>query len=189
MKQHRRISDYTRNRLFTNVEAVISLQQTTTTYRNTGLTPNRKYWYGRTVYLNSWTNKRTDGSRIITLRLNAGVLIEDYTDVKGGSAVNSVVEPPAEIIEAPAAGRIYPNPFSNGFNIDLYNSSATNKITTEILDVAGRLIERHDFSNVGPGNNTLRINETAAMKPGVYIVMVKVNGETVQTSRLAKTKE
>jgi hypothetical protein len=103
--------------------------------------------------------------------------------------MNSVVEDPAEVVDAPTAGRIYPNPFTNGFNIDLYNSSATNRIATEIFDIAGRLIQRRDFSNVGPGNNTLRINETAAMKPGVYIVMVKVNGRTVQSSKIVKIKE
>ncbi len=106
---------------------------------------------------------------------NAGILIEDYTDAQGGSALNSVVEAPVEMVESPREGRIYPNPFTSGFNVDLFNSSAANRITAEIYDIAGRLMQRREFRNVAPGNNTLRINETAAMIPGVYIVMVKVN--------------
>jgi len=120
---------------------------------------------------------------------NAGVLIEDYTDVQGGSALNSVVEAPAEIVEVQNKGRIYPNPFSSGFNVDLYNSSAANRITTEVYDVAGRLIQRREFSNVSPGNNTLKINESSSMNPGVYIVMVRVNGQIVQSSKLVKIKK
>jgi hypothetical protein len=93
------------------------------------------------------------------------------------------------MVNAPTAGRIYPNPFTNGFNIALYNSSATNRIATAIFDIGGRLIRRRDFGNVAPGNNTRRINETAAMKPGVYIAMVKVSGRTVQSGKQVETRE
>jgi hypothetical protein len=163
---------------------------------------------GRTVYLNSWTNTskivwigdvvpEDDGSVLLNFSttqaalyaFNSGVLIEDYTDAQGGSALNSVVEVPAEVVDAPKESRIYPNPFNDGFNVDLYNSSATNKITTEVYDVAGRIIQRRNFSNVAPGNNTLRVDQSAALKPGVYIVMVKVNGQIVQSSKLVKMKK
>ena len=107
---------------------------------------------GRTVYLNSWTNTskvvwigdvvpEEDGSVLLNFSttqaalyaFNSGVLIEDYTDVQGGSALNSVVEVPAEMIEEPKEGRIYPNPFRQSFNVDVYNSAASNRITTEVL--------------------------------------------------------
>ena len=163
---------------------------------------------GRTVYLNSWTNTSKivwigdivpdeDGAVLLNFSttqaalyaFNAGVLIEDYTDVQGGSALNSVVEAPAEIVEVQNKGRIYPNPFSSGFYVDLYNSSAANRITTEVYDVAGRLIQRREFNNVSPGNNTLKVNESSSMNPGVYIVMVRVNGQIVQSSKLVKIKK
>jgi len=163
---------------------------------------------GRTVYLNSWTNTTKvvwigdvvpddDGAVLLNFSttqaalygFNAGILIEDYTDAQGGSALNSVIEAPVEMVEQPKEGRIYPNPFTSGFNVDLFNSSAANRITTEIYDIAGRLMQRREFRNVAVGNNTLRINETAAMIPGVYIVMVKVNGQTVQSGKLVKRKE
>ena len=163
---------------------------------------------GRTVYLNSWTNiskivwigdivPDEDGAVLLNFSttqpalyaFNAGVLIEDYTDVQGGSALNSVVEVPADIIDAPKEGRIYPNPFTSGFNVDLYNSSAANKISTEVYDISGRLIQRREFNNVSPGNNTLKVSESAGMNPGVYIVMVKVNGQIVQSSKLVKMKK
>ena len=163
---------------------------------------------GRTVYLNSWTNTSKivwigdvvpdeDGAVLLNFSttqaalyaFNSGVLIEDYTDVQGGSALNSVVEHPVDMTEATKEGRIYPNPFTSGFNIDLYNSSAANRITTEVYDVAGRLIQRRDFNNVSTGNNTLKVNVSPAIHPGVYIVMIKVNGQIVQSNKIVKIKK
>jgi hypothetical protein len=201
--------------------------------RVTGLNQTRRYrfgfigssspngWYkdnytgtytinGRTVYLNSWTNSSKivyigdvvpdeDGSVLLNFSttqaaayaFHAGVLIEDYTDAAGGSALNSVVEEHApELVTAiPKQGRIYPNPFTDEFNVDIYNSSSANRITTEIFDLAGRSIYRRNFNNVSAGNNTLRIGQSVSMKPGVYIVMVKVNGQIVQSSKLVKIKK
>lgn len=96
---------------------------------------------------------------------------------------------PADIIDASKEGRIYPKPFTSGFNVDLYNTSAANRISTEVYDMSGRLIQRREFSNVSPGNNTLKVNESAGMHPGVYIVMVRVNGQIVQSSKLVKIKK
>ncbi|MBL7698840.1 MAG: fibronectin type III domain-containing protein [Chitinophagaceae bacterium] len=163
---------------------------------------------GRTVYLNAWTNTSKvvwigdvlpDESGEVLLNFsttqaalyafNAGVLIEDYTDVQGGSALNSVVEVPAELIEEPKEGRIYPNPFNESFNVDIYNSSSSNRITTEVYDVAGRIVQRRDFKNVSAGNNTLRVDQGQSLKPGVYIVMVKVNGKIVNSGKLVKVKK
>lgn len=163
---------------------------------------------GRTVYLNSWTNTSKivwigdvkpdeDGAVLLNFSttqaalyaFNAGVLIEDYTDNQGGSALNSVVEPIQEVAVEQVKTRVYPNPFNDAFNIDIYNSSAANRISTEVYDVAGRLMQRRIFSNVAPGNNTLRVTQAETLKPGVYIVMVKVNGEILQSSKLVKVKK
>lgn len=163
---------------------------------------------GRTVYLNSWTNTskvvwigdvvpEEDGSVLLNFSttqaalyaFNAGVLIEDYTDVQGGSALNSVVETPAEMIDAPKEGRVYPNPFRQSFNVDVYNDAASNRITTEVYDVTGKLVQRRDFKNVSVGNNTLRVDQGQSMKPGVYIITVKVNGKVVTNSKLLKVND
>jgi hypothetical protein len=50
-------------------------------------------------------------------------------------------------------------------------------------------MQRRNFSNVAPGNNTLRIDQAASLKPGLYIVMVKVNGQVVESSKLIKVKK
>jgi hypothetical protein len=203
-------------------------------FRVTGLNQTRRYrfgfigsssangWYkdnytavysinGRSVYLNSWTNSTKvvyigdvvpdeDGAVLLNFSttqaaayaFNAGILIEDYTDVQGGSALNSVLEaekPLDEVIHEEKTGRIYPNPFNDRFNVDINNSSVSNKITTEVYDLAGRNIYRKNFTNVSAGYNTLRIDQSVNLKPGVYIVMVKVNGQIVQSSKMVKVRK
>jgi dienelactone hydrolase len=197
--------------------------------RVTGLNQTRRYrfgflgssssngWYrdnytatyninGRTVYLNSWQNNTKivyigdvvpddDGSALLNFSttqaaayaFNAGILIDDYTDNAGGGVMNSVVEGDSVEIEKAVNGRIYPNPFVDGINIDMHNSSSANRISTEIFDLTGRSIYLQNFRNVSAGYNTLRIDpKSVSLKPGVYIVMVRVNGEIVQSSKLVK---
>jgi hypothetical protein len=114
--------------------------------------------------------------------------------VQGGSAMNSVVEE-EPVVQQLATDpenkkRIYPNPFSEDFNIDLYNSSATNRVSAEIYDLAGRRLYRRDFNHVSIGNITLRVQpQSSKLNPGVYIVQVKVNGHIVQSSKLVKVKK
>jgi dienelactone hydrolase len=167
---------------------------------------------GRTVYLNSWSNNSKivyigdvvpdDGGEVLLnfsttqaalYAFNGGVLIEDYTDMQGGNALNSVLE--EEIPVTPAGpelrkGRAYPNPFLEGFSVDIYNNSAANKVSAEIYDMTGRRIYYRNFNNTSEGNNTLRIEpEQVSIKPGVYIVMVKINGRIVQTNKMIRAKQ
>jgi hypothetical protein len=124
---------------------------------------------------------------------HAGIMIEDYTDVHGGSVNSSVLEqtgPDLFTIDSLRAGNIYPNPFTDGINIELNNSSRNNRVIAEIFDVAGRSVYRTGFSNVGEGNNILRVNPASVdLKAGVYIIMVKINGQIVQSSKLVKTSK
>lgn len=167
---------------------------------------------GRTVYLNSWSNNskivyigdvipEDDGSVLLNFSttqaavyaFHAGLLIDDYTDVQGGSALNSIVEDvgtAGSLADFENNGRIYPNPFTEGISIDLYNSAAANRISAEIFDVAGRSIYVRNFNNVRQGNNTLRIHpQSITLKPGLYIVMVRVNGQLVQSRKVVRTKK
>lgn len=202
--------------------------------RVTGLNQTRRYrfgfvgssspngWYkdnytgtytinGRTVYLNSWQNSTKvvyigdvapDDDGAVTLNFSttqaaayafhAGIIIEDYTDIQGGSALNSVLEEiPGEALwtDSLQAGRIYPNPFTQDILVDVYNSSASNRISAEIFDVTGRKVHSQIFGDAGAGNNTLRINGHSSWKPGVYFVMVRVNGKVVQLGKVMKASE
>jgi hypothetical protein len=166
---------------------------------------------GRTVYLNSWGNtskvvyigdvQPTEAGDVVlnfssTLAaqyvFNAGLIIDDYSDAQGGSALNSVLEQEPSLAETIAEDakrsiHIYPNPFSQGINVDIAAASSVNKVDAEIYDATGRIIFRKQYSNLGAGTNTLRLDPgSATLKPGVYIIMIRLNGEMIQTRKLMK---
>lgn len=167
---------------------------------------------GRTVYLNSWTNSTKvayigdvvpddfgevmlnfSTTQAAAYGFNAGVIIDDYSDAQGGSALNSVLETEPEIpavAELRQATNIYPNPFFDQINIDLYNSAASNKVSAEVYDIMGRRVFIKNYFNLSAGNNSLRLApQQSILKPGVYVVMLKINGEVVQTGKLVKAKK
>jgi hypothetical protein len=166
---------------------------------------------GRTVYLNSWQNSTKvvyignvvpdeDGAALLSFSstqaaayaFHAGLIIEDYSDVQGGTVNNSVLEEaPADMLNRSVAeGRIYPNPFTNRINIVVNGTAPNNRIIAEIYDVTGRLVYKAGFGNVGPGFSTLGINPaSAAMPDGYYVVVLKMNGKVAQNTRLLKVSK
>ncbi|MEO8583713.1 MAG: T9SS type A sorting domain-containing protein, partial [Flavitalea sp.] len=178
---------------------------------------------GRTVYLNSWLNASKvvyisdvvpDENGEVTLDFstvaaanygfNGGILIEDYTDVQGGTNNNLVLDTtgmysmltPSQANKAKAAalavstnGRMYPNPCTDFINIDFNNSAENNRISADIYDLSGRLSYHKEYGNLPAGNNTLRISTSeSAMTTGVYMVTLNVNGKVVQANKVIKTK-
>ena len=138
----------------------------------------------RTVYLNSWQNNSKivyigdvlpddDGAVVLNFStteaaayaFHAGIIIEDYSDIQGGSALNSIVEeePLAIISDSVLQARIYPNPFVDGIYIDINNGSAANRVSTEITDIAGRRVYYREYGNLATGNNILKI-ETGSVR-------------------------
>lgn len=164
---------------------------------------------GRTVYLNSWGNTSKvvyigdiqpseagdvllnfSTTQAAAYVFNAGLIIDDYSDPQGGSALNSALEQEPSFtginnINKPTL--IYPNPFTDGINIDLFNSSSSNKVNAEVYDITGRIIFRKQYPNLSAGANTLRLTPGGAtLKPGLYIVMIRINGEIIQSGKLMK---
>lgn len=163
---------------------------------------------GRTVYLNSWQNSSKvvyigdvvpdeDGAVLLNFSttqaaayaFHAGIILEDYTDQQGGSVNSSVVEneTSSALTETITRASLYPNPFIDAINIELYSDAANNRIITEIFDVTGKYVYRAGFSNITGGNQTIRINPPSSiLKPGVYFVIVKVNGKIILSSKAIK---
>lgn len=169
---------------------------------------------GRTVYLNSWTNTtkvayigdvvpgeagdvylNISTTQAAAYGFTGGIIIDDYTDVQGGSALNSVLEDTLAIEQYVAAdnaidANIYPNPFRDEIRIDFFNSSAANKISTEIFDISGRKIYQKNFDGLSAGNNTVKMDVgNRAKHTGIYMVMLRINDEAVKTMKLVRTRK
>ena len=74
---------------------------------------------------------------------------------------------------------IYPNPTNGNFNIRM--NTKTNKITTEIINLAGQIVSTKSY-NVAGSKIDQAINATNLPK-GVYIVKIN-DGDSVQTKKL-----
>jgi large repetitive protein len=143
---------------------------------------------------------------------HTAIVIQSYDDAVGGVVPNSpnpgdggfgegvdgrlitAAQPAGAEIADGIAGNVrmlaYPNPFTENLKIDFNNPSATNKVTVDIIDLAGRLVFRKDAGRVPAGPNTLRLNiGNSALTPGVYMVRLNINGETVHTSKLIKARK
>ncbi len=166
---------------------------------------------GRSVYLNSWMNSTKvvyisdvvpNGNGEVILNFstsasaqwgfNSGIIIQDYTDSQGGFMSNSVLDPGGSFADSAnrriiTEAKAYPNPFRELINIDFFNESAGNKITAEVYDLNGRLINRKYYDGLPAGYSTLRLDQFhTSQRNGVFIVAIKVNGKVVQTAKMIR---
>jgi pimeloyl-ACP methyl ester carboxylesterase len=166
---------------------------------------------GRTVYLNSWMNStkvvyisdivpNASGEIFIDFSttaiaqwgFNAGIIVQEYTDPKGGSVLymsNSALDSADNLAAVPVDKykvHVYPNPFNNVMNLDFYNPAAGNKITAEVYDVNGRLVHRQHYEQISAGHNTLRVGYLPSSKNGIYVVALKINGRIVEAVKMVK---
>jgi hypothetical protein len=165
---------------------------------------------GRTVYLNSWENTTkivyigdivpdAGGTLLLDFSttanaaygFNGGIVIMEYTDGSGGTVQNSTLDEQQADIILPTVPNYniiaYPNPFNDIVNLDFTNDAAGNRISTEVYDLAGRMVYRKDFNNLPAGRNILVLNGIEqTMNTSVCLVALKVNGKVVQTIKLLR---
>ncbi|MEO8582954.1 MAG: fibronectin type III domain-containing protein [Flavitalea sp.] len=170
----------------------------------------------KTVYLNSWMNTSkivyiddvapdANGEMLLSFSttsnadfgFNAGVIIQEYTDLQeDGSLPPSNLTLLDDTLAATATNGVthkiaaYPNPFRDIINIDFYNNNASDKITSEVYDLNGRLVRHQQYGNVSVGRNSLRVDGlNVASNTGVFIVVLKVNGRVVNTMKMLRAKK
>lgn len=140
---------------------------------------------------------------------NGAVIIQEYTDdSQGGTVGNNIVNVPnsANILtatddadaadQAMAAAReagsvrMYPNPVVDFMNVDFNNASASDNVSLMVYDLSGKLLYLRNYGSLSVGPHTLSLNaKESAMTTGVYFVALNVNGKTVQTTKIIKTKK
>jgi predicted esterase/chitodextrinase len=174
----------------------------------------------RTVYLNSWENSTKivyignvapdmNGEVLVTFSttekanygFNAGMIIMAYDDDDTTALVDGarrIMQAPIvqqaqesrEISQLDGAAKAYPNPFIEQINIDYFNSAASNNVTVDIIDMAGRLAYRKQVGQLPVGLNTIRLNTGSSLRnSGLYFVNLRVNGKVVKSSRMVKTNK
>jgi chitodextrinase len=174
----------------------------------------------RTTYLNSWQNTSkivyigdvlpdSNGEVLLNFSttaaaqyaFNAGIIIEAYNDPVGGTVVNGMVFEGQDVEAGPlvaadnAAAReakvkMYPNPFIDNVNIDFLNSSASNNISVDVVDLSGKLVYRRVYGKLSQGYTTLRLNTVEGnIRKGIYFFILNVNGKPVSAGKMIRTRQ
>jgi hypothetical protein len=84
--------------------------------------------------------------------------------------------------------KAYPNPFVDNVNVQLDLSEGVGKFTLVVVDVAGRVLQKQEFSNVPAGFWQYQLN-LGSLNKGVYFIQVYgLPGNKPESFRLVKVK-
>ncbi|HYJ37729.1 MAG TPA: T9SS type A sorting domain-containing protein [Chitinophagaceae bacterium] len=140
----------------------------------------------------------------------AALVINCYDDAVGGVVPNRIIttgsgvssgtdQPPGQTLSnasrtaaQPIVGKInaYPNPFTDLVNIEFYNNAAGNRVMIDLYDMSGRLVYRRSPGHLPVGHNRLNLNvQNNGLTPGVYLLKLNVNGQTLSSTKLIKNRK
>ncbi len=111
------------------------------------------------------------------------LLTYSYTDAnscKGEASVTVSVQNCVgieELIAALEVAKVYPNPFTNGFNISFTSNDYTD-ISVKMMDVVGKEIFAETVS-INKGENHLKFDTDNALAQGLYYVQLEKDGYKV----------
>lgn len=74
----------------------------------------------------------------------------------------------------------YPNPFSNGFNLEILNTKPTDNLTITVYDMLGKIVYKNN--NV----DALQYINLEHLAASVYMVNVLINNEKIGTIKMNK---
>ncbi len=80
---------------------------------------------------------------------------------------------------------IYPNPFSDKFNVH-FNLTRASAVSFEVLDLSGKVVYREHAVNFQPGSQIKTMQ--ANFSKGVYFLKISADGVQTSVSRMVKTE-
>jgi hypothetical protein len=144
------------------------------------------YSFSAAVIINSYDDNV--GGVVPNRIINSGTGVSSGTDQPTNDRANDV----SVVTQQPVVTKIstYPNPFTDQLNIEFYNNAAGNKVVVDLYDMSGRLVYRRNAGSMPVGQNKLNLNvENSGFTPGVYVVKLVVNGQTLNTAKLIKSRK
>ncbi|MBE7170335.1 MAG: PQQ-dependent sugar dehydrogenase [Williamsia sp.] len=93
----------------------------------------------------------------------------------------------ASVEGLPQISKVYPDPFTDKFTLELYNPSAGNNTSISIHDIQGKELYRYRPGAMAARRNTSQVSPgSKILSGGIYFVTLHVNGVGVKTVRLVK---
>lgn len=140
-----------------------------------------------TIGNSSWVGKSHQISSFLTPTNNMRIIVT-ANDIPGGhisegafdkfevtEGLVSIDEPKQNNV-----ANIYPNPFNEEINIQLFNHLNTSVIQIQIVDVAGRLVDKFNFTN----ENNIQLKNS--YKKGVYFINIYDSGVLIKNQKMIK---
>ena len=88
-----------------------------------------------------------------------------------------------------AITRVYPNPFTERFKIDFYNSNPGDDISVAIYDLNGKQVYNRHSGRLPLGNTSVDVSFLSTqLNPGIYMVAINKNGVRFKTVKVVKRK-
>ena len=141
------------------------------------------YFTGDSIYID---NGMTEGNGF-TFNYDAGEF-HIYTDVKIQKPDLSINQPEENMVPGITADvynlTVYPNPFSEDFNID-FSLTKNSEISIYIYDISGKTVYSKNNINANSGRNTLIINGEYFSNSGYYFYSIisnesRINGKILK---------
>lgn len=114
-----------------------------------------------------------------------GVATNHWNVTRGYNAwVGQILAGPAGMEDAARLNelKVFPNPTADMFTLD-FTVSARQKVTIDIVDMAGKVVKHLFSDNVKQGVNRLTFNR-GALPSGQYVVLISTNENTISHEKL-----
>ena len=140
-----------------------------------------------TLGSSTWINKSYQISSFLTPTNNMRIIVT-VNDIPGGHISEGAFDQfeitdglvsVNELVQSNTV-HIFPNPFNEVINVQLLNHLNTSAIQLQIVDVAGRLVDKFNLTN----ENNIQLQNS--YKKGVYFINIYENGSLIRSQKLVK---
>ena len=80
--------------------------------------------------------------------------------------------------------QVMPNPYMDKLNVN-FTSNNSGKAEIQMISVSGTVVKKI-ASTINKGSNTFQLQDLSAQLPGMYVVNIIVNGESIGTQKIIK---
>jgi Secretion system C-terminal sorting domain len=106
-------------------------------------------------------------------------------DVDGNFTYSAVkVVRISNITDQKISVQVMPNPYMDKLNIS-FTSNSTGKAEIRMINASGAMVKKTE-SSINQGSNNLQLQDLSSQLPGLYVVNIVVNGQSIGSQKIIK---
>ena len=83
------------------------------------------------------------------------------------------------------AVQVMPNPYLDKLNVN-FTSDVSGKAEIRMMSVSGTVVKKTQ-STINKGSNNIQLQDLSSQLPGMYVVNIMVNGQSIGSQKIIKT--